>query len=275
MAKLTQKDRLLYQQEIRFYKNKIDNLRKEIGSLKVEAVRNKNSEAIIRFKIANLTLNEISLYCSMNEISVHLLNVKNTAFLEKARQQLYEVIITIENTVTKYLDVPFSEYEEKLEQLSDVSDLDRLNFIKKLGYCIDLVKENLGENTKWKWSFIEIDGRFSVVAKNLFNLKRFQRLDDPRQNGFNERRELYFIIENLLHEASQGYRSKFELITKDVEDLKKGIDFQKALLRICQLSGDEEKINKSKKHIEVWTNLLEKHMAEKDEEQKKKNILGK
>jgi hypothetical protein len=270
MAKITQEQRLVYQNKIKHYKNKIDTIRKDINQLKIEISKDKSKMPIYNFKIANMILNTITSFCSLNEISVFFLEVKNTAFLEKARQQLYEVIILIENIVTNFLDVPFNDYAEKLIPLQEINDLQRLNFIKKIGYCIELVKENLGENTKWKWSFVEIEGRFAIIAKNLFDLKRFQRLEDPRQEGYPERKAYFSIIQKLLLEASNGYREKFELSTKDVEDLKKAIDFQKALLRLNQIIADPDKIEKSKKTIEVWTTLLEKYMSEAEELKKKK-----
>ena len=272
MAKITQEQREIYQQQIRFYKNNIEEIQKKINLMKIEIVKDKSKEPVIRFNMANMILNLITHYCSMNEISVHLMEVKNTAFLEKARQQLYEAIINIEKIVTDYLDVPFGEYEEKLGLISDVSDTQRLNFIKKLGYCIHLVQEDFGENTKWKWSFIEIDGRFAVITKNLFDLKKFQKLDDPREEGFHERKSHFSLIQRLLFNASQGCRDKFELVTKEVADLKKAIDFQRSLLRLNQLTGDNDKIEKCKKQIEFWTNLLEKTEAQKEEEKRKKQL---
>ncbi len=270
MAKITQEQRIIYQNKIKYYKNIIDSIRKEINLLKIEISKNKSNSALVYFKIANMILNTISIFCTMNEISVFLLEVKNTAFLEKARQQIYEVIIIVENMVTNFLDVPFNDYAEKLIPLTDITDLQRLNFIKKIGYCIELVKENLGENTKWKWSFIEIEGRFAIISKNFFDLRKFQKLEDPRQEGYQERKQYFSIIQKLLYDAASGYREKFELSTKDVEDLKKAIDFQKALLRLSQIAGDPDKIEKCKKHIDVWTTLLEKQLAEAEEQKKKK-----
>lgn len=272
MAKITQDQRVRYQHEVKFYKNKIDELQKQINSLKVESTKDKIKEPLLRFNIANLILNQITHYCSMNEISVYLLSVKNTAFLEKARQQVYETIINIEKIVSNMLDVAFSEYADKLATINEISDTLKLNFIKKLGYCIDLIKENFGENTKWKWSFVEIDGRFATITKNIFDLKKFQKLDDPREEGYQDRKTHFTRMLNLLFDASQGYRDKFELITKDIEDLKKAIDFQKALLRMYTLTGDNDKIEKCKRCIEVWTNILEKTEAEKEEEKRKKQI---
>ena len=270
MAKITQEERDVYQEKIEIYKKKLEECFNVIKANAIEIVKNKSAEPYLRISNAGQYLNMISFYCGLNEISVYLLEVKNTAYLEKARQLIYEAIMNIEKVVTNYLDAPFSDYSEQLNLIGDLSDADRLNLIKKFGFCIDYVKESFGENTKWKWSFIEIEGRLSVVAKNLFDLRRFQKLDDPREMGFQERRAHLSIIQKLLFDASQGYREKFELSTKDFEDLKKSIDYQKALLRISQIIGDIDKIENCKKQIEVWNSLLEKHAAQIEEEKKKR-----
>lgn len=270
MGKITEQQRADFQEKINFYKTKIEELSSQIKNISIEIMKNKEKESVLRVKSANLILNQITIYCTINELSLFSLGVKNTSYLEKARQLLYEVIINLEKSVTNYVDVPFTDYADKLEKLSDYSDLDKLNIIKKIGYCIDLVKEDFGENTKWKWSFVEIEARFAVIAKNLFDIRKFQKLDDPREEGFQERRAHLSIIQKLLKDASNGYREKFELSTKDIEDLKKAIDFQKALLRINMVLGDNEKIENCKKQIEVWNTLLEKHLAQIEEEKKKR-----
>jgi hypothetical protein len=269
MAKITQDQREIYQQKIKLYKNKIEEYSKDVKKLNLEFIRDTRLEPGNRFKIAGIILNSVATYCAMNEISVFLMQVKNSAFLEKARQQLYESIINIEKIVSTLCDAPFSEYSDRTEKMGEITDADKLGYIKKLGYCIDLVKTNFGENTKWKWSFVEIAARFSVISKNMLDLKRFQKLDDPHQEGFQERRRHLFFIQKLLQEASDGYREKFELSTKDIEDLKKAIDFQKALMRLAQITGDNARVDNCKKQVEVWTTLLEKHEKQIDEKKKR------
>ncbi len=269
MAKITDDQRNKFQEYIRFYKKRVEDITLEIKKKKSEQLSPTANKSIIQIQIAQLTMNQITILCGMNEISVDLMEVRNTAYLDKARQLLYEVLISLGDVVTNYLDVPFSEYSEKLSKLDGMSDKDKLNLIRQIGFCIDLVKRSFGDNTKWKWSFVEIDGRFAILCKNLFDLRRYQKLDSPTETGFRERRSHISIIQKTILVASQEYREKYELSTKDIEDLKKGIDFQKALLRINNILGDTEKIENNKKQIEVWNSLLEKHLAEMDERKRK------
>ena len=65
----------------------------------------------------------------------------------------------------------------------DFSDEKRISLLRKLGYSIQAVAEGFGENTKWKWAFVELRGRFATVAKNFLNLKTFVAGMDPRVDG--------------------------------------------------------------------------------------------
>lgn len=264
MAKVSQEQRQLFQSKIKIYKAKIEEYEKEVKKINLEISKNAAAAPMLRVKVANFQINLITTYCGMNELSIDLMDVKNTSYIEKARRLLYDVIISFEKTVTRYVDVPFSDYAEGLKSLEEITDEKRLQFVRKIGYCIDLIKASFGENTKWKWSFVEIEGRYSVVVKNMFDLRRYQKLDDPRQEGFRERKRYINIMQDLLQESSQAYRQKYELTTNDVEDLKRAIDYQKALLRISTVTNEPDKIQNCKKQIDVWNTLLEKKMAEKE-----------
>ncbi len=260
MAKITDDQRNQYQESVQFYKKKPEEIVAE--QQKIKSSSNETNKILNEISIVKLNLNMITIFCGMNDLSVDLLNVKNTAFLDKARQQIYDILINLGNILTNYLDVPFSEYSENLKKLDFMSDEEKLRFIRYIGLCNDLIKKSFGENTKWKWSFVDIDSRFAIITKNIFDLRKYQKLDQPTEAGFKERRAHLSIIQKLLQNASNGLREKYELSTKSIEDLKRAIDFQKALLRINSIIGDTDKVETGKKQIEVWTTLLEKYLSE-------------
>ncbi|MBP5450210.1 MAG: hypothetical protein J6Y01_08880 [Spirochaetales bacterium] len=264
MGKLTDKQKLDFQERVKYYKNQIEEADKRQKEINQQIIKEPENEGLNRIKAANNILNMISLNCSMSEMSFYILGIKNTAYLDRARQLIYEVLSNLEKIVSNYVDVPFVDYEEKLHSIEDYSDSERLKLIKMLGFCVDRLADDFGENSKWRWSFVEINARVSVVAKNLLDLKRYQKCDDPREEGYRERREHLKLVQETLSDAAKGYRDKFELSTKDPEDMKKGIDHIKALLRIYQLNQDVEKIESTKKNIEVWSAILDKHMAALD-----------
>ena len=170
MAKVTNEQRVKYQEHIAFYKKKIEELEKEIKTLKLQVLKEPAEVAsYTQIKIAKLLLQEIGIYTAMNEVSVDFLEVKNTLFLDKARQFISDVIINLNKIVTNYLDVPFSDYEKELALLSEMSDEDKYKLICQIGYCSDIIKNNFGENSKWKWAFLDTDSKFAILA-NFINL---------------------------------------------------------------------------------------------------------
>lgn len=264
MGKLTDKQKLDFQERVKYYKNLIDEAEKKQKELNQLIIKEPENEWLNRIKSANNNLNIISLNCAMSEMSYFILGIKNTAYLDRARQTIYEVLSNLEKIVTNYVDVPFSDYEEQLHRIDDYSDAERVKLIKMMGFCVDRLADDFGENSKWRWSFVEINARVSVIAKNLLDMHRYQKCDDPREEGYRERREHLKLVLESLSDAAKGYRDKFELSTKDPEDMKKGIDHLKALLRIYQINQDAEKVESTKKNIEVWSAILDKHMAALD-----------
>src|SRR5262249_39135385 len=103
-----------------------------------------------RLTISEERLNLASLYLLLNKVSVTLLGVKNEAFLNDARKCCYDCIIQLEKVVTDYLDVPYSDYSDKVDQIEGYGDDKRYDLMRKLGFTIDSVKEDFGDNSKWK-----------------------------------------------------------------------------------------------------------------------------
>ena len=52
--------------------------------------------------------------------------------------------------------------------------------MRKMGFTIDSLEDGYGDNSKWKWSFVDLEGRFAATAKNLLNLRTFIAGMDPR-----------------------------------------------------------------------------------------------
>lgn len=270
MAKVTNEQRVKYQEHIAFYKKKIEELEKVIKTLKIKVVSEPQETAsYTQVKIAKLLLQEIGIFCAINEVSVDFLEVKNTLYLDKARQFISDVIIGLCKIVTNYLDVPFSDYEKQLELISEMSDTEKYELLCQIGYCCDIIQTNFGENSKWKWAFLDTDSRFAILAKNMFDLRRYQKLDNPTEEGYNVRRAHIAMIQKTLLQVSLRYREKYELSGKDPEDLKRAIDFQCALYRIVSILGDPDKVETCKKQIDVWKILLEKHFSDEDAKKKR------
>ncbi|UCF97618.1 MAG: hypothetical protein JSV89_20965 [Spirochaetaceae bacterium] len=228
----------------------------------------------IRFELADQYLNIVSYYNLMNALSISLLGIKNESFLNDARKSCYKSIIYMEEIVSPYIDAPFSDYQHGVESVGDSDDRSKYRFLTKLGFAIDSVIEGFGSGSKWKWSFVELQGRYAVIAKNLLNLKTFIARLDPRIEGYSERLAHVQLAKRLLQQSADRYREKYELSTMRLDDIKKAILFLAAMKRLHTLLGEMEESDVVKKKMEIWKTKMEddqkkREMAQKMEKLKK------
>ena len=113
-----------------------------------------------------------TLYISINTLSLSILGTKNNDALNDARKSIYQSIIFFEEIVSNAVDCPYRELEPKLETISNTPIEKRFYIVRKLGLVIQMLVDGFGDNSKWKWSFVELRGRYSAVAKNLLDMKQ-------------------------------------------------------------------------------------------------------
>lgn len=248
-------------------KKEIDKIQQKIKTLDESK---ENSPEINKIKAASYYLDLVSVYCAMTDLSQTLLGYKNESYLDQARKSLYKAIILLEGVVSNIIDMPFSENSERLEKLEQLSDADRLKLANKIGYTISLLEDRYGEKSKWKWSFVELLGRYATIVKNMFDFRAYQAMNDPSIEGFDERYDLLVLIKELLLDASNKYREKYELTNHNPDDMKKAIDFLRALKRIHILLNEKNEIQSITKRIELWSQKLEADMKAKEMMLKKK-----
>jgi hypothetical protein len=171
--------------------------------------------------------------------------------------------------VSPAVDAPFSEYEQALASIDAFSDEDRTALLRKIGFSLDSIQEGFGENSKWKWSFVELAGRFAAVAKNLLNLKTFIAGMDPRSLGYSARLAHLSMARELLQQAADRYREKYELSTQRVDDIKAGINFLTALRRLHVVLGEVEQAEVVRKKAEIWRLKMENDLKKAEENARK------
>jgi len=277
--KISAEARLRYSERIREYKQTVDQIDSRVRELETtlhglpkfpqdaaepEAVR---QAGLARFRVAGECLNQVSYYCLMHYLSVSLLDVKNEGFLNEARKSCYKSIISLEQTVSPLVDAAFSEYETGVVGLGELPDGVKLAYLRKLGFAIDSVAEGYGSNTKWKWSFVELEGRYAVVAKNLLNLKTFLAQQDPRVEGYPQRQAHMSLARRLLQQSADRYREKYELSTQRLDDIKQATLFLSALRRLYVLLGEAEEAEVIKRKIDIWKAKME------DDQRKQEQIV--
>lgn len=129
---------------------------------------------------------------------------------------------------------------------------------------IDLVIRAYSGNTKWKWSFVELQGRYATVAKNILDLK------DSAETGFNPHSPDYEstmfhlkLVKKLLLQAADQYRARYEMATSSIEDFRFAIQYLSAAYRIHMLLNERSSAEEIKRQIGIWTDKMEKDLQKR------------
>ncbi len=258
-----------YNEELSKLKIKVDEVNRKIKYLESKKDGNENLNMI---QIASHYVDLVSLHCAMTDLSLNLLGYKNESYLDVGRKSIYKALILFEGIVSSAVDLPLGENYELLSSLKGLSDKERLKLIRKIGFTISLLQDRYGDNSKWRWSFVEIEGRYTVIAKNMFNFRVYQEKNNPNLEGFDERYDYLLLVKDLIIKSSNRYREKYELTNRSPEDMKKAIDFLRALKRIHILFKEHNEVQNLSKRIELWSQKLEMDMKEKEKQLKKSTI---
>jgi hypothetical protein len=265
MAKVSIEDRHLYFEKIRAYRGTIQDILDQEKEILAAIAENPENAALKRLILTDEMLNLSSYYILLNDMSQSMLKVKNEVALNDARKSLYKSIIYLEETVSNLVDAPFSEYEDKVFTLESVDAARRYHLIRKIGMAIDLLENAYGDNTKWRWAFVEMEARYAAVAKNILNLRKAVINTDPRSPEYEPTVYHLRLIKQLLARAAGRYREMYELSTNRFEDFRIGIHFLGALRRIHAVLGERKDAEVVKKKYDVWSAKLETDLRKKEE----------
>jgi hypothetical protein len=269
MKKPSDEARRRYTEYIQDYKNGIEAALNKEKTVKEVLSRNPAGAGYQKIALAEDNLNVVATYLLMSSLSMSFLGVKNEAFLNDARKSIYKAIFYLEEIVSAFIDAPFSDYEQGLEEIAAYSDENRYNFIRKMGFAIDSLEEGYGDNSKWKWSFVELEGRFAVIAKNLLNLRTFIGGMDPRVEGYSARIAHLAMARDLLQQSADRYREKYELSTQRIDDIKAAINFLSAVRRLHIVLGESDLADVVKKKSDIWRSKMENDLKKAEEKPKR------
>jgi hypothetical protein len=270
MAKISNHERQLYGEKIIPYRTVIDAiLRRENQELLI-IQENPENTTFKRIALCEDMLNVTSYYIILNGVSLAVLKVKNEDALNEARKTLYKSIIYLEQVVTDLVDAGFSEYEDNLMKIADMNSAQRYALSRKIGLAIQLLENAYGDNSKWRWSFVELEGRYAAVAKNILDMKNAVTNTDPRSSSYAPTVYHLRLVRRLLSQAADRYREKYELFSNQIDDYLKGIEFLNALKRIFVVMGDKEESEGIRKKIDIWTAKLELDMKKQQEAEQNK-----
>src|SRR5574344_711385 len=258
MANINEETRADFNSKQQPYKDAIDaSLNKEKS---IVEIMKKDTTGISYKKLllAEEMIYVATLYITINNISVKILDTKNNDALNEARKSIYKAIIYMEDIVSNVVDCPYSELTDKLETISNTPIEKRYFLVRKLGLAIRLLMDAYGENTKWKWTFVELQGRLAVIAKNMIDMKVAAKdYFDPRSPDYDNTVLYVRMIRKLLDLSSIGYRDKYELSTRRLDDIRIAINYLLALRRVSIVIGDKDAAEEIKKKAIVWKDKMD------------------
>ncbi len=268
MGKITQEQRNRYFEKVKEHRKTIEaGIAKEKTILDLLA-RDETGAGYKRITLAEGGLDLCSWYILVNTLSVSLLGIKNEDYLLEARKTLVRAVKYLEDTVTGYLDVPFSDYEEKLEEIKDYDVDNRFRLVRKLCFAVQSLEDAFGENSKYSASFIEIWGKVAAVAKNLVNLKTAipdMDFSSPLRDTVASQLGL---VKRLFQRSADKYREQYELYTHKTQDFRTAIVYLQALRRVHIALSERDEAETLKRKVEIWTTKLEADQKKAEEAKK-------
>ena len=262
-AKISEEDKTQYEQKTKVCQDRIDEIKTKEENLLLLAKDYPEEAPIAHLALADEMLNLALCQIDLDAVSKEHLGKKNEESLNEGRKSIYESIIYLENIVTDFVDAPYSEYEENLDKIASFDAEQRYALVEKMGDTIILLKGAYGDNTKWKWSFVDVDGRYAAVAKNILDLKKVVSNTDPRSPHYEPTVRHLRTVKELLNRAADRYREKYEMSTNRTDDFQKGISFLRSLFRIHTLTGEKNEAAAIKRKHEIWKTKLEADIKSK------------
>ncbi|MDR2510014.1 MAG: hypothetical protein LBC77_05145 [Spirochaetaceae bacterium] len=241
-----------YDDRIHRYEANIQRLVKHEAAVLEECRLDTESAAVKLFELSNEMLNLASNYLALNGIARSVLGMRDEESLSEARKSITKSIIYLENVVTKLVDASFFEYERKLAELSSVPPERKYYVTKKIGAAIALLKYHYGDNTKWYWSFVDIEARFTAVAKNLLDLKKAYSNNNPSSEDYEPLLYHLRMVKDLLAYQANRFHERYSLSSKRPDDLRSAIAFLSALKQILVILNERREAEEIRKKHDAW-----------------------
>jgi len=269
MAKITEEARQTYGEQVAAYQQQIDALLIREKNMLMMIEKDPTGASYKRLMLTDEMLYLTTLFLAKHNLSVAMLSVKNEDALNDARKTLYKAVIYLEEVVSSYIDAPFADYEDKVAEIRNLPESKRYYLVRKLGLAIRQIMDAYGDNTKWRWTFVELEARFATVAKNILDLKSASKDGlDPHSPDYDETVYHLRLVKRLLQQAADRYREKYELSTGRIDDFRLAINYLLALRRIHLILNERDAAEEAKKKADIWKGKME--MDHKKSEAQKK-----
>jgi len=267
---ITKSEKAIYNEHIKEFKTAIDASNKRLAELEKKKKESPRIKGYYIIEQVLELLKIIMLDINISDSSLEILSIKNEKSRGDARTKFYTVLQKMEDLLGKDVDRSLKENEEYLAQIERINPQQMLKLIQRIHFVLATIIDKIGEGSKWKWSFVELNGRGAVITKNAINFSDLQKYRDPRTEFYRERQAMMQLCKQSLRDTAQLYRTRYEQSTKAPEDILKSIELLSALRRIHILFSEVEEGNKVKMTIDALQARLEAEEKEKDKKSAKK-----
>jgi hypothetical protein len=268
---LSKAEKAAYNDEIKDIKRDVDQVKKSINEVLTKKKKYPNIGGYLNLEIASREMDAIDDYLKMNDLSVEMLGIRNSGLLETARKEFYKLLQHMEEVVGSDIDRTLKENDEYLAKINRLNQGQILNFVHRMHRMLDNMKNKFGTDSKWKWTFVDLQARIAVITKNITSFSEVAKFRDPRSEFFYERRDLMQLCKDSLTEAARQFRTKYEMAGKARENLEKSIAYLSALRKIHVLFGEDTEAVKLKNIIDAAKIALQEGDKAKDKNEKGKD----
>ena len=263
-----------YNDEIKTLKLEIENYDRLIKDVMLKKKKNEKLEPYYNIEIVNYLLGSIEQNVKINELSVNMLGIKNNKSLDMAKSNFSKVLQLMKENFGDEVDrESLKENEEYLANISRLNARQILDLTNRINDTFHSLKNSMGEDSKWKWLFVELQAKVAVMNRNLINFSDIQKHRDPRSEFFHDRREHLALAKDSLEEAAKQYRTKYELSAKAREELRRSLELLEALRKIHMILGESNEADKLKTTIDAARFTLEAGDKKQDSTEKDKKKI--
>lgn len=240
------------------YKNEIEKALKKEKEILSTITPDATDAGYRRVILAEEMIYIATIYLTINNLSEELLAVKNTDALNESRKTLYKAVIYLEEIVTNIIDAPYSDYEDAVASIQNITIAKKFFIVRKLGLAIRMLIDAYGENTKWKWAFVELNGRFAVVAKNMLEIKEASRVYfDPSSPDYDVTMYYIQLVRKLIAQSADQYHQRYEFSTHRMDDMQKALLYIAVQRRFCIIFDEKDEAEELKKKGRVLKEKME------------------
>jgi hypothetical protein len=254
---LSKAEKTAFNDEVKPLKHEVEDIKKAVNEISIKKRKHKKLEGYYNIEGTLLLIKSLNINCRMSNISLKMLGIRNNKLLDNGKSDLSKILQFLGETVGTDVDRSLRENDEYLEKIALLTPEHNLNLLRDLLTSYQNLKTSYGDDSKWKWLFVELYAKIAVIVKNMTNFSDIAKLRDPRTDYYRERKEMMDLCKDCLSEAARQYRTKYELSGKAREDLQRTIDLLSAQRKIHVLFGEDAEANKLKTTIDANRQALE------------------